>query len=104
MQSIRVLATVAVMCIATITRADGTTRVAVIDTARLYDAGGITRWVTARAKLDVDRKILAVRHRSTPHQRAAPDAPEAACARSSWFVSSCCTNDSRREPPGSRCV
>lgn len=35
-------------------------RIAVIDTSRFYEKGGIARWLAARAKLDEDRKVKAV--------------------------------------------
>jgi hypothetical protein len=38
----------------------GTSRVALIDTARMWAAGGITRWATARAKLDDEKPHFVV--------------------------------------------
>jgi Skp family chaperone for outer membrane proteins len=60
MQPLRLLAVAALVCAATTTYADGTSRVAVVDTSRLYEAGGITRWLTARSRLDVERKTFVV--------------------------------------------
>ena len=55
MRTLQLLAIAALACTAAVAHADGTTRVAVVDTSRLFDDGGIARWSAARAKLDAER-------------------------------------------------
>lgn len=52
---IRWLIALAIVLGASSARAQGTTRVAVIDGDKLWATGGIARWVAARAKLDAER-------------------------------------------------
>jgi Skp family chaperone for outer membrane proteins len=60
MQPLRVLVFAVMTCAATTSWADGTTHVAVIDSARFYAPGGIARWLAAQSQLDVERKKFVV--------------------------------------------
>jgi hypothetical protein len=62
MALLRVLVVVALLFSASRVTAEplGTTRVAVLDPTRLWAPGGITKWVKARAALDLERRTFKV--------------------------------------------
>ena len=53
------IATIVLLMMASVAHA-GPTRVAVIDAEKLYEPGGISKWLAARAKLDAERPKFKV--------------------------------------------